>query len=144
MMIIRPSKIEDGTVILELRKAMFEDHRAHDPRWNRISIPDDIAGFWSDPDTSNAFCFVAESDGKVVGYIVAGIDHKGDGSLWEASVSEKKKGIGTRLYTTAVDWLIRRGARSIEGTVPFWNEAPFKILGKLGFGEWTRTWRREL
>lgn len=144
MITIRPSKREDTEAILVLRHAMFHNHRENDPRWNSVSIPNEIAGYWEGPETSMAICFVAESKEQVVGYIVAGIDRQGVGSIWEISVSPKGKGIGTQLDTAAVEWLIKRGIKAIEVTVPFWNAVHFKILEKLGFGEWTRTWRREI
>jgi ribosomal protein S18 acetylase RimI-like enzyme len=74
--------------------------------------------------------FVAEHDGQLLGYLVAGVNeyppiylHKNYGHIGAISVtaSARRMGIGTKLLDAALDWFLAKGLQRVECGVAIEN-----------------------
>ena len=97
--------------------------------------------------------FVADDDGKIVGYTYAALEPldwkelRGPaGFVHDLAVDEssRRKGVGTLLMKAAMDWLRDRGApRVILGTAAL-NQAAHALFRRLGFRDTMIEMTREL
>ena len=79
-------------------------------------------------------CFVAESDGNIIGTILSGHDgHRGRISHTAVLASERKKGIGTALVNAAVDALKAEGITKVNLLVFAHNAPGNKFWDTMGF-----------
>jgi GNAT superfamily N-acetyltransferase len=97
--------------------------------------------------------FVADDDGKIIGYAYAALEPlswkelRGPaGFVHDLAVDEnsRRKGVGTQLMKAAMDWLRDRGApRVILGTAAL-NQAAHALFHRLGFRDTMIEMTREL
>ncbi|MGH9244690.1 MAG: GNAT family N-acetyltransferase [Acidimicrobiales bacterium] len=92
-------------------------------------------------------CFVAEADGRIVGWVHVDSSRHGQADLGMGIIDGyRRQGIGTRLVERAVDWAREQGAHKL--TLQVWphNIAARRLYEKLGFeveGRLRRHWRRQ-
>src|SRR5258705_7883624 len=86
--------------------------------------------------------FVAERDGRVVGYVYAGIEPRSwkelrdvAGFIHDVVVDEGVRGlgIGTRLLETAAEWLVARGVPRVMLWTAARNTGAQRLFERLGF-----------
>jgi RimJ/RimL family protein N-acetyltransferase len=86
----------------------------------------------------NAAVFVAEDEGRIVGRLSIARDqhpasrHVADLGLMVA-MTHRRRGIGTRLLETALDWARESDVRKLELHVFPHNDAAIKLYEKFGF-----------
>jgi RimJ/RimL family protein N-acetyltransferase len=86
----------------------------------------------------NAAVFVAEDEGAIVGRLSIARDqhpassHVADLGLMVAA-SHRRRGIGTALLETAVEWARTAGVRKLELHVFPWNTAAIALYERFGF-----------
>ncbi|HXE76267.1 MAG TPA: GNAT family N-acetyltransferase [Candidatus Xenobia bacterium] len=88
-----------------------------------------------------ARAWVAEEDGRLVAFIIARRLGRGRGSIITLDVSEdhRRRGVGTRLLTTAENWLRAEGVRVVRletatdnaAAIAFWQKAGYREIGRL-------------
>ncbi|UOQ91750.1 GNAT family N-acetyltransferase [Halobacillus shinanisalinarum] len=78
---------------------------------------------------------IAESGGKMVGYIYGVIHEQKDGEIQEIYVDEfyRREGIGTCLYQALVDWMSEEGTEVVNLSAPVGSEKIEKLMTSLGF-----------
>lgn len=86
--------------------------------------------------------FVAERDGRVVGYVYAGIEPKSwkelrdvAGFIHDVVVDEDARdaGIGARLVEAAAEWIVARGVPRVMLWTAEHNTAAQRLFARLGF-----------
>src|SRR5205085_10336049 len=86
--------------------------------------------------------FVAERDGRVIGYVYAGIEPRSwkelrdvAGFIHDVVVDETDRGagIGTRLLEAAADWLVTRGVPRVMLWTAARNAPAQRLFERLGF-----------
>jgi GNAT superfamily N-acetyltransferase len=119
-MLIRPHRRDDADRIAEILAAGWRQSYQHfmppdffapraDPEWRR----EEIAG-WLDEDfnSEGEAIFVAESDGRVIGFIHMELGDKGDlgatgiVNLLYLDEAAQKRGIGRKLMAEGARWLL--------------------------------------
>ena len=128
--IIRPAQFSDAEQIWEIRNEPASLAVAAKPE--AIPLAKHVAWFenkYSKP--QNNFCFVAEIDGKVIGY--CRFDSEGDHYLNSIAVSSSMhgNGIGTLLLGQSIEQL--RTDKPIHAEVRKHNLASVKIFERNGF-----------
>ena len=90
----------------------------------------------------NAAVFVAEDDGKIVGYSLGWIGqpwgYKGKrGYFCDCFVEElhRRQGVGLALSKALIEWFKEKNVECIEADVYSGNEESLKMFKKLGFKE---------
>jgi ribosomal protein S18 acetylase RimI-like enzyme len=112
----------------------------------RLPHPEDVGAAWLDSfrRTLGRFSnvFIAEVDGKVVGFILCRIkrvpQYMGGVLVGELSdmwilAEARRMGIGDQLSRLALDWLRAQGTHSVEIQVLRDNEASWKLYERMGF-----------
>ncbi len=141
--IIRHAREDDLQAIIKLSEKLGRDESTADsmvspepsefqsPKW----ILKNIKG-------ENAVVFVAELNGKVVGYSLGWISqpwsYKGRrGYICDCFVDEpyREKGIGKALIRAMLDWFTKRGADCVEADVYSGNIPSLNMFESLGFKE---------
>jgi len=146
---LRPARIEDLAAINELAEAMDSLHREHLPgRFRRPDGPNRtheyVGSLIRDEGT---FLHVAESTGRVVGLINAGLDATPDIPVKRPRSFLKirgivvrpqcrRQGIGRALFGAACDWAATHGAAEVQLSVyefnrpaqAFWRSCGFSCL----------------
>lgn len=116
---VRKFRIEDMPEVLEIEKRSFKN-------------PYDIQTFlylWAvEPEGF----FVAEVDGKVVGYVIAS-SRKGEIVSIAVMPELRRRGIGRRLMKEAMGYLERKGVKRVELMVRIGNVGAIKFYEGLGF-----------
>jgi len=101
----------------------------------------------------DAAIFVAESDGRLVGYVYAGIEPRSwkelrdvAGFLHDVVVDESARhlGIGARLVETAAEWLVARGVPRVMLWTAERNAPAQRFFERLGFRRTMIEMTREL
>lgn len=143
---IRPAEERDLATIGQLGATLVRIHHSFDP--DRFMSPNDglESGYaWflrSELTKANVLIHVAERDGKVVGYVYAGIEPQSwkelreqAGFIHDLVVSEgaRGQGIATRLVEFAADWLKDRGAPRLMLWTAEMNPAAQRLFARLGF-----------
>lgn len=140
--IIRKAKEEELKIAQDLNHQLFEHDLEYDPlldmNWpyekeeyfrNRISEKDGV-------------CFVAEVDGKVVGYLIGAMIEpytyrkiKKQSELENTLVKEefRGRGIGEKLFEEFVKWSKEHGAERIKVSASADNFGAIKFYQRVGF-----------
>ena len=130
---IRRATPADVDSLGRLGALLMRQHHAFDPARFMAPGSDPESGYgWflgSQLEEPEAVLFVAEQDGRVVGYVYATVEPRSWQELREQSgfihdllVDERARGggIGTRLLEAALAWLRERG----QSQVVLWSAAP--------------------
>lgn len=128
-MIVRAARADEADAILRLWKdADAIESVTDDPGSIRILL-----------DTPTGALFVAESDGELVGTIVAGFDGW-RGSVYRLAVlpAHRRRGIALALVAEAERFLVAAGARKLAAMVMRDHEHALRFWEAAGYDEDTR------
>lgn len=122
---IRRMKEADINVVQEIERHSFTDP------WNRDTLIEALEIF---PDTN----FIAESEGKVAGFIICGVEDTGEeiyGHICSLAVSTRHRGmgIGTALVQRAEYQVMLSGATAMQLEVRISNQAAQQFYQKRGY-----------
>jgi len=153
-MAIRNLQKKDAEAFLGLIKGMIDYHHGIDNYYKDFSqhktLEEDIKFWLNDKDTRS---LVAEDDGKLIGYLRAGVEKAPDyvaakkiGIIYDAFVLEKyrKQGIAKQLLTEALRWFEIKKVKNIELSVDVRNDAGIKFWKNTGFKEYKFRMRLDL
>ncbi|HEX2063932.1 MAG TPA: GNAT family N-acetyltransferase [Acidimicrobiales bacterium] len=133
---VRPAQGSDVEALLDLLEAV-----AAEGRWIGAEAPVDreMAREWMRVGLSGdetAQRFVAEAAGEVVGQVKIELARYGvaDLSMWVAE-AWRRRGVGTALVRTALDWAAPSGAHKVALQVWPHNHAALALYRKFGFVE---------
>ncbi|MBI4991980.1 MAG: GNAT family N-acetyltransferase [Candidatus Harrisonbacteria bacterium] len=153
-MIIRNLQKSDLLGLLNLIEGMVDYHHEIDGYYKAFSeyktLEEDVKFWLNDKDTRS---LVAEDNGKLVGYLRAGVERAPDyaivkkiGIIYDAFVSEKyrKRGIARQLLNEALKWFEIKKAKNIELSVDVRNEAGIRFWKSAGFKEYKFRMRFDL
>jgi ribosomal protein S18 acetylase RimI-like enzyme len=145
-MTIRPATTNDWSHIGRLSELLVRAHHAYDA--SRFIHPDVLPGdvytarVRSEVDQGQMMLRVAETDGKIVGFVLAGIEPESwkelrheAGYVHDIVVDEAHRhaGIGGALFAAALDWFEARGtSRVMLWTAPQNFEAQ-RLFRRVGF-----------
>ena len=122
----------DGTAIDQNVEAQFGILAGHDWRWRKARhVDEDFAA-------NLAGVFVAEDDGKVIGYISTRLDREaGKGRIPNLAVDEaaRGRGLGRRLMEHALDYFRREGMAFVMIETMADNAAGRHLYPSCGFVE---------
>ena len=121
--IIRSMRGEDVDAVLTIERESFGDP------WARSAFIEGMAEQWS-------ACFVALSEGVLIGYI-CGLGVADELHIYNLAVQEafRGRGIGRRLLKTAENWARRRGKLCVILDVRESNEAARALYASAGYGQ---------
>lgn len=141
---IRKAIIDDLKAIQELNYELFLYEEKHDNTLD-MQWPHDPAGehyFKEKIAGQGCVCFVAEIDGKIVGYLAGGITKsesyrtvKKITELENTLVSKDFRGqkIGEQLFAAFSEWSKQNGAEKIKVTASAGNAGAIRFYEKVGF-----------
>jgi len=147
MIRIRLAAASDEAALGRMGAALMRQHHDVDPRRFIITARPEagygrfLVSVLADPDY---FVRVAESDGEVVGYVLAGIeptswmDLRGPcGAIHDVYVEEKarRSGAGQQLLGAALDWILTKGMSQVVLSTITRNEPAKHLFAKMGFRE---------
>jgi ribosomal protein S18 acetylase RimI-like enzyme len=143
---IRPATEHDVEALGRLGALLMRTHYAFDPRrfMSPGDSPEDGYGWFlgtqlHEPDM---VVLVAERQGRVVGYVWAGLEPLSWKELRDAAgfihdvvveESDRKTGVATALVETAVEWLREHGAPRVMLWSAQPNEQAQRLFTRLGF-----------
>jgi len=139
---IRDLREEDAEAVsLVLRKGFrwwfdFQRKRGKDVQWLWDALGPDGIREGARRKSDNSKFLVAEEDGKVIGYITTSYDvgsRLGDIGIVSVDPEHHKRGIGSKLMRTALNFLKSRGVRKIWTTVSAINTPAIIYYIKNGF-----------
>lgn len=153
-MIIRFAKPSDIPRLVELWTELMDFHVPFDPAYTRSS---DAVDNWikyveSKFDDDNCRLFVAETGGKVVGYVGAVVKQYPPvfevlnyGFIEEIAVTRefRQQGIGGQLAQAAEQWLRSTGVNQIDVKIDVANEASLALFRGRGFQARSQTLTRK-
>jgi len=133
---IRQMEIDDVSAVYHLGEELFtsEDFPILYRTWDAYEVAD---YFTSDPD----YCLVAETDGKIVGFILANTIEK-EGTAWKkygyvswigVNPEYQRGNLGQRLYRRLEDRLEEDGVRMVIADTDADNEKAIGFFKALGF-----------
>jgi ribosomal protein S18 acetylase RimI-like enzyme len=133
---IRQMEIDDVSAVYHLGEELFtsEDFPILYRTWDAYEVTD---YFTSDPD----YCLVAETDGKIVGFILANTIEK-EGTAWKkygyvswigVDDDYQRSSLGQRLYRRLEDRLEEDGVRMVIADTDAENEKAISFFKALGF-----------
>ncbi|NHI90117.1 MAG: GNAT family N-acetyltransferase [Candidatus Thorarchaeota archaeon] len=143
---LRVAAMNDMESLAELWWESARYHQALEPRFQYASDASQATReFILKQMQSDDACFwVAQKDSKVIGYIETMVIERPPihvqrrigyiGSIYVQS-EFRMKGLGTKLWQTAHDWLKQKGVTVINLTVASKNPDAFEFWKKLGFSE---------
>jgi ribosomal protein S18 acetylase RimI-like enzyme len=131
--VIRSMTLDDLPHVYRLGTACYD---VRDKPYNYWSIREVADHFEGSPD----LCFVADSDGAVVGFALAAPSYEileNTGHLeWVAVAPEhRQSGLATQLIEAVVDRLRARGRQDVVADVSSANEASRGLFRRAGFDE---------
>lgn len=143
-MTTRRAKPEDTPAIAALWMEMMSEHAERDPRFEisadgEAAYKDYVEGILSNPDVA---VYIAESDGRVVGYTIALIlenpsvfQLKKYGFIGEMIVTKdfRGSGLGRELWDRAYRWFVRKGIGVAQLNVSVVNTSGKAFWDGLGF-----------
>jgi GNAT superfamily N-acetyltransferase len=151
---IRRARDRDVATIVKLWQELQHANTGYDARLaTKPSAPSWYEGFIRlQLEHENAAVFVAEVDGRLVGYVFGQVMQRptlaeGDcGYVADLCVTPAHRGhgIGRRLYQELRAWFTRSGVRHLEVQVVRGNPASQAFWRKMGFDEFLRTLRSDL
>lgn len=133
---IREMELEDLAVVYELGERLFTADRWPTlyRTWDQYEL---VEMFASDGDT----CFVAEDDGRVIGFALGTLIEKRRSAwtygylLWiGVDPHAGRKGVGARLVRRMTDVFIELGARMMLVDTDAENEDALRFFRSIGFG----------
>ncbi|BCS34248.1 hypothetical protein TBR22_A34770 [Luteitalea sp. TBR-22] len=145
-MVIRAATRDDVPALGRLGAQLMRQHHAFDPQ--RFLAPGDApeAGYGrflgSQLDDPDAFVHVAEDEGRVVGYVYAGIEplswkelRDECGFVHDLLVEESARGqgAGRALLEAAAAWLVSRGMPRVMLWTASQNQAAQRLFAHAGF-----------
>lgn len=146
---IRPAVASDSVAIGKLWEKLVAYHQALDMDMPRATAQGAslYARSLSDRlDDSHTRVFVAEEDGRVVGYVLGVVvdllpemfEQEAGGFLADIFVEDayRGRGIGTALVDTLVDWFRQKGLRHYEWHVAANNTEALAFWEKVGGRNW--------
>jgi len=133
---IRQMEIDDVSAVYHLGEELFtsEDFPILYRTWDAYEVAD---YFTSDPD----YCLVAETAGKIVGFILANTIEK-EGTAWKkygyvswigVDQEYQRSNLGQRLYRRLEDRLEEDGVRMVIADTDADNEKAISFFKALGF-----------
>jgi GNAT superfamily N-acetyltransferase len=144
--LIRPANEGDVAALGRLGALLMRTHYAFDPRrfMNPGESPEDGYGWFlgtqlHEPD---GVVLVAEREGRVAGYVWAGLEPLSWKELRDAAgfihdviveESERRSGVATALVEAAVEWLREHGAPRVMLWSAQPNEQARRLFARLGF-----------
>lgn len=142
---IRPARESDREALGRYGAALMRQHHAFDPQ-RFITVAKPEAGYGqllaSQLDEKDAFVHVAERDGKVIGYIFAGLEptswkdlRAACGYVHDVYVDESARGqrIGELLLNAALEWLAEKKVPRTVLSSAAKNESAQRFFARLGF-----------
>ncbi len=141
---IRKANDADLKVVQDLNYKLFLWDFDRDPTLN-INWPHEEPGrsyFVRRISGEHGVCFVAEYDGKLIGYAAGSVEKEISpiatilrGELENIYVEEKfrSKGVGKLLTNALVDWCQQQGAQAMTVSAYFYNEAAVEFYKACGF-----------
>jgi ribosomal protein S18 acetylase RimI-like enzyme len=143
--IVRRAEERDLPALGRLGAALMRVHYAFDR--DRFLAPgphpeEGYARFLGTQIGDDVAIFVAERDGRVVGYVYAGIEPRSwkelrdvAGFLHDVVVDEdaRRSGIGVRLVETAAEWLVARGVPRVMLWTAERNTPAQRLFERVGF-----------
>jgi ribosomal protein S18 acetylase RimI-like enzyme len=157
MLIIRRAEPRDDSALGTLGATLMRTHYAFDPQ--RFLAAGDHAerGYASflrsQLDDDDAVVLVGELDGRIIGYVYAGLepmswkDLRGPaGFIHDVAVDggEQGAGVGSALIDAAIAWLRDRGAPRVMLCTAARNEGAQRLFQRLGFRRTMIEMTREL
>ena len=145
-MIIREARLNDVPSIVNLNYELFqEDAGNRDPHMN-LNLPREGGDehFTKLITGDRSVCFLAESTGKIVGYLAGYIVPKSSlcpiilvklESIY-VKAGFRGLGAGTKLKNEFLKWSKKRGAESISVNAYASNERALEFYRKIGFKDW--------
>lgn len=146
MLTIRRAESRDTKRLGELGAALMRTHFAFDPRRFLAAGEHAERGYASflksQLDDADVVVFVAENDGRVVGYVYAGLEPMSwkelrgpAGFIHDVVVEDASRGggAGTALIDAAMSWLKDRGAPRVVLWTAERNEAAQRLFARIGF-----------
>lgn len=143
---VRPAREADLPALGRLGASLLREHFGFDARRFMAPPQDPEAGYaWflgTQLSESDACVLVAERNGEVVGYVYAGLEPHSwkelrdpAGFIHDVVVAEggRGHGVGSRLVTTACEWLRERGAPRVLLWSAEKNAAAQRLFARLGF-----------
>ena len=144
--IIRAATESDLEAVGRLGALLVKSHHDFDPKRFIASTPQTPQGYASFLATQlnepKVVILVAELEGKVVGYVYAGIEGRDymalrgpAGAIYDILVEPKHRsiGIGRKLLKSTIDELEQRGARQIVLSTADQNESAQRLFACEGF-----------
>ena len=154
---IRRATADDAAMLGSLGAALMRAHYAFDPQRFLATGPHAETGYASflasQLDGDEAVVLVAEVDGRVVGYVFAGLEPMSwkelrgpAGFIHDVLVDEAARaaGAGTALVEAAIAWLRERGAPRVMLWTADRNATAQRLFERLGFRRTMIEMTREL
>lgn len=160
MIIIRKAEEKDRQVFIEMEKEFYKYYRGlgFNKHLNPIiykDIPESyFVNSFNELLSGGNFFYVAEEDGKVVGYIEAEIVEPYEKDLYKITKSghinsififgnHRSKGIGSNLMNEAIKWMKSEDVQICTLGVVSGNDKAMVAYQKLGFStERTKMWKQ--
>lgn len=148
MTTVRKAAITDLRRLQELNYELFLLEEANDTTLD-MQWPHDPAGevyFTEKINGVNCVCFVAENDGKIVGYLAGALtkpqSYRTIGKITEMEntiVNKDYRGqkIGEQLFAAFVTWSKEQGAEKIKVAAAASNEGAIRFYEKVGFSPYS-------
>jgi|SRR3989344_2241341 len=153
-MIIKKFKKSDSAALLALIEKMISYHRRLDSYYRPFDqFPDWEETFQNWLKDKEMMVFLVEIDGKIVGYLRAGVEKAPDyatakkiGIIYDVFISEpeRRRGIARKLFDSALEWFNLKKAKRLELSVDARNPGGIKFWNALGFFEYKLRMRKDL
>jgi ribosomal protein S18 acetylase RimI-like enzyme len=151
---IRKATPADLPAIVELWKDLMDFHSDLDPFFSRSHDGHENFLKWVEKqqESENAELLVADSSGKILGYIKIELcnyppvfELEKYGMISDAAVAKeyRRNGIGEALYGKAMDWFDEKGMTRIELRVADVNSVAWGFWEKMGFRPYMTTMFKE-
>jgi len=155
MLEVRKAKLKDLEAIIKLNFQLFQKDFKYDKSLNMKWAYSESGGkyFKDRIIEANGCALVAESDKKILGYLVGAIQ-KGKDYRVKAKYAElenmlvlkdfRKKGVGGKLVRQFLKWCRKQGVDYVAVTASAGNELGIKFYEKQGFKEYDLTLEKKL
>ncbi len=151
---LRPARRDDLPAIAALWRALWEAHRAADPRLEANPLGERVMTAWMEELLgSDRFRITVADDGGVVGYASAQLRENPPvlpdqvtGVLLEISVADSRRGrgIGSLLLEDAHAWFRSKGVRHVEAEIAALNPRARSFWERHGYRPFVERRRLDL